>query len=317
MRKRKKIVVIILVLVVLLGVGCWYLFRGSPIPDGSSEIMTGEDGTHSQDQADEVDSGQTEPDRTADDVRPEESTLGYITEGTGEYRGFVIDNVFHSVGEGDIHYNVYIPESYDGSEPYALYFTLPGYEGLYFQGVASNLQSEEFGFEALEYNDKMIIVAPQLSDWGETSANQTIVLVEYFLNEYNIDRTKVYGSGFSGGGETMSRVMGKRPDLFTAYLQVSSRWDGEFEPVVEQRLPVYFAIGQGDEYYGPEPTREAYDTLYALYEQQGLTETEIDELLVLDIKEHSYFTERGMSNEHGGGGLFAYDEEIMGWLFAH
>ena len=164
MRKRKKIIVIILVLAVLLGVGYWYLFRGSRIPDGSSEIMTGEDGTYSQDQTDEADSGQTEPERTADDVRPEESALGYITEGTEEYRGFVIDNVFHSASEGDIHYNVYIPENYDGSEPYALYFTLPGYEGLYFQGVAANLQSEEFGFEAQEYDEKMIIVAPQLSD---------------------------------------------------------------------------------------------------------------------------------------------------------
>lgn len=55
-------------------------------------------------------------------AQPEESALGYITEGTERYRGFVIDNVFHSVSEGDIHYNVYIPESYDGSEPYALYF---------------------------------------------------------------------------------------------------------------------------------------------------------------------------------------------------
>lgn len=31
------------------------------------------------------------------------------------YRDFVIDNVYHSKNEGDIHYNVYIPESYDGS----------------------------------------------------------------------------------------------------------------------------------------------------------------------------------------------------------
>ena len=260
------------------------------------------------DGADAADSEQTEP---------EESALGYITEGTERYRRFVIDNVFHSVSDGDIHYNVYIPESYDGSEPYALYFTLPGYEGLYFQGVAANIQSEEFGFEAQKYNEKMIIVAPQLSDWGETSANQTIALVEYFLEAYNIDQTKVYGNGFSGGGETMSQVMGKRPDLFTAYLQVSSQWDGEFEPVVEQRLPVYFAIGRNDEYYGPKPTQEAYDTLHSLYEQQGLTDAEIDELLVLDVKEHGYFTQRGMSNEHGGGGLFAYDEEIMGWLFSH
>lgn len=47
MRKRKKIIVIILVLAVLLGAGCWYLFLGSRITDGSSEIMAGEDGTRS------------------------------------------------------------------------------------------------------------------------------------------------------------------------------------------------------------------------------------------------------------------------------
>lgn len=289
-----------------------YFSRVGEIPDTVDTFVSA---TPNSDQAMEGSDTQSESAQAPTNTQPEESSLGYVMEGTEEYRGFLIDNVFHSVSEGDIHYNVYIPESYDGSEPYALYFTLPGYEGLYFQGVAANIKSEEFGFEAQKYNEKMIIVAPQLSDWGETSANQTIALVEYFLEAYNIDRSKVYGNGFSGGGETMSQVMGKRPDLFTAYLQVSSQWDGDYEPVVEQRLPVYFAIGRGDEYYGLEPTQEAYDTLHALYEQQGLSEAEIDELLVLDIKEHEYFTDRGMSNEHGGGGLFAYDEEIMGWLF--
>lgn len=247
----------------------------------------------------------------ADDVTKSET----VTEGTEKYRGFVIDNVLHSEHDGDIHYNVYIPEGYNGKAPFALYFTLPGYEGLYFQGVAQNLKSEEFGFEAQKYNDKMIIVAPQLSDWGETSADQTIALVEYFLESYNIDRSKVYANGYSGGGETMSIAVGKRPDLFTAYLQVSSKWDGEYESVAERRLPIYFAIGENDEYYGSVPTKSAYNTLYALYEKQGLSKEEINKLLVLDIKKHSYFTERGMTNEHGGGGLFAHDSNIMGWLF--
>lgn len=244
-----------------------------------------------------------------------QSTLGTVTAGTEMYRNFLIDNVFHSVVERDVHYNVYIPEAYNGTKPYALYFTLPGYGGLYFQGVAANIKTEAFGFEAMKYNKEMIIVAPQLNDWGEASANQTIALVEYFLQQYNIDSSKVYGSGFSGGGETMSLVMGKRPDLFTAYLHVSSRWDGEYAPVVEQALPVYFAIGRSDEYYGSAPTQEAYETLYALYEQQGMDSETIDSLLVLDVKEHDYFTAQGVSNEHGGG-LFAYDEDIMGWLFA-
>lgn len=54
-----------------------------------------------------------------------------VTEGNENYRGFVVDNILHSDYDGDIHYNVYIPESYDGKIPFALYFTLPGYEGLY------------------------------------------------------------------------------------------------------------------------------------------------------------------------------------------
>ena len=238
-----------------------------------------------------------------------------VTEGTQEYRGFLLDNVLHSANDGDIHYSVYIPDSYDSSEPYAVFFTLPGYEGLYFQGVGENLYSENFAFEAMNYNLKMIIVAPQLSDWGETSARQAIALVEYFLCHYNIDPEKVYAEGYSGGGETMSQVMGMRPELFTAYLQCSSQWDGAYEPVVESRTPVYLAVGESDEYYGSGPSEEAYENLYGLYRQEGLSDEEIRELLVLDVKDADWFESRGWTNQHGGGGLFASDEEIMGWLF--
>lgn len=238
-----------------------------------------------------------------------------VTGGTEEYRGFTLDHVLHSEENGDIHYNLYVPDSYDGSEPYALFFTLPGYEGLYFHGVGENLYREDFGFTAREYNSEMIIVAPQLSDWGETSADQTIALAEYFLANYNIDPDQVYAEGYSGGGETMSLVMGKRPELFTAYLQCSSQWDGAYDPVVESRTPVYLVIGEDDEYYGSGPTQEAYDNLYRRYQEEGLSEEEIDELLVLDIKPAEYFESQGVSNQHGGGGLFAEDDEIMGWLF--
>ena len=237
-----------------------------------------------------------------------------VTQGRETYRGFQMDNVLHAP-EGDIHYHIYIPDSYDGSEAYALFLTLPGYEGLYFQGMGQNLCSENFAFEALNYNDKMIVAAPQLSDWGETSAEQTIALTEYLLDTYNIDPDRVYAEGYSGGGETMSRVMGLRPDLFTAYLQCSSQWDGAYGPVVEARVPVYFVIGESDEYYGSEPSREAYDQLHELYTEAGLSEEEIDQLLVLDIKDAAYFTEGGAFNQHGGGFLFAQDPEIMGWLF--
>ena len=252
---------------------------------------------------------------SASDPAPESPEPGLeVTEGTETYRGFRMDNVLHAP-EGDIHYHICVPDSYDGSEAYSLFLTLPGYEGLYFQGVGQNLYQEDFAFQALNYDDRMIVAAPQLGDWGDTSAEQAIALTEYLLGRYNIDREQVYAEGYSGGGETMSRAIGMRPDLFTAYFQCSSQWDGAYEPVAEARVPVYIVIGENDEYYGSEPSQEAYDRLHALYIQAGLTEEEIGRLLVLDIKDADYFEAGGAPNQHGGGNLLAREPEIMGWLF--
>ena len=118
------------------------------------------------------------------------SISGDVTIGTEVQRGFINDNVLHSTGYGDIHYSSYIPDSYDGSKPYALFITLPGWEGLYFQGVGANM-AEDFGPESIRYNDEMIVLSTQLDDWGETSANMTITLTEYFLDHYNSLRDSI------------------------------------------------------------------------------------------------------------------------------
>ena len=55
--------------------------------------------------------------------------------------------------------------------------------------------------------------------------------------------------------------------------------------------------------------------LRELYERQGLTDAEIDKLVILDVKDQEYFTQRGYRDQHGGGMVFAKDEKIMGWLF--
>jgi acetyl esterase/lipase/predicted peptidase len=236
-----------------------------------------------------------------------------VTWGTRTIKGFLNDNALHSE-MGDIHFSSYIPEDYDSTKPYALFITLPGWEGLYFQGVGANMV-EDFGSEAIKYNEEMIILSLQLNDWGKTSAEMTILLTEYFLENYNIDTSQVYLEGFSGGGETGSLVMGMRPELYTAYLMVSSKWDGNLDVLAEAKVPVYMAIGEEDSYYGSESLKEAYETLYRLYEGQGFSGKEIEGLLVLDVKEQDWFSERGFGDQHAGGGAFAYEESIMGWLF--
>lgn len=247
--------------------------------------------------------------------------IGTVTDGTEYEEGFLIDNVLFFNGTGEyasveeLHYHIHVPDSYDGTRPHALYITLPGYGAYYFQGVAVNLKMERFAEEAKKYNGEMIIVAPQPNDWGETSKWQTLGLTEYMLAAYNIDLEKVYISGYSGGGETLSLAVSERPELYTAALHVSSKWDGSLEKVAEVGTPVYFAIGESDEYYGSGPVREAYAELVSLYEQAGVSENISNQNVVLDVKDGSYFSDRSVSNQHGGGGLFAEDETIMGWLF--
>ena len=313
----KRKIICILLAGILLGVSGCGAARQEEQTENTAENLAGGEMDAEEETPASGENGEADgsPQESADDGDSELQAAELVTEGTEEYRGFTLDNVLHSETEGDIHFNLYVPDSYDGSRPYAVFFTLPGYEGLYFQGVGENLRSEDFGFEAQNYNSEMIVVAPQLSDWGETSARQTIALVEYFLDNYNIDPGRVYGEGYSGGGETMSLVMGMRPDLFTAYLQCSSQWDGDYEPVVESRTPVYIVVGESDEYYSSQPSRQAYDQLHQLYRQEGLSEEEISELLVLDVKDAEYFESQGVTVQHGGGNLFARDGEIMGWLF--
>lgn len=305
--EKRKLVLTIIGVVILAMVIMGYIYFSKP----------GRDEKKNQQTINQVQTVQQKTDEQKENTEKNTSRdeLENVTPGSEEYRGFLLDNVLHSPNEGDIHYNVYIPDAYDGTKEYALYVTLPGYQGLYFQGVGENIRTEDFGFEAQKYITDMIIVAPQLNDWGQTSADQTIELTQYFLTHYIINPSKVYINGYSGGGETLSLVLAKQPELYTAALMCSSQWDGAYEPVVEMKTPVYFVIGESDEYYGSEPFKEAYQQIHELYKEQGLSESEIDKLVVLDVKDKDYFEETPVTYQHGSGYLFCCDKEIMGWLF--
>ena len=308
MKKRKLVLAVIGVIILTMAITVSIYFSKSDKYEKKN-----------QQAINQIQTIQQKPDaeKENEEINASGNELENVTPGSKEYRNFLLDNVLHSPSEGDIHYNVYIPDSYDGTKEYALYVTLPGYQGLYFQGVGENIRTEDFGFEAQKYITDMIIVAPQLNDWGQASADQTIELTQYFLTHYKINPSKVYINGYSGGGETLSLVLAKQPELYTAALMCSSQWDGAYEPVVEKKTPVYFVIGESDEYYGSEPFKEAYKKIHELYKEQGLSESEIDKLVVLDVKGKDYFEGTPVAYQHGGGYLFCRDKEIMGWLFNH
>lgn len=250
---------------------------------GQEDASTSEDGVYWVPK-----SGDDASDEKSDQVSvpegfPEDILSWEYEEGSQRDRSFIVDNVLHSTTEGDIHFSSYVPDSYDGSRPYALYVALPGWEGLYFQGVGANLQ-EDFPFVAQEYVHDMIVVSAQLDSWDEASAEVAIALTQWLLVHYRIDPERVLISGNSGGGETLSYVLGMEPGLYAAALHTISRWDGDLDVLTQAQVPVYMAIGEHDDYYGPAYDREAYQQMVSRYQERGLSDEEISDLVVLDVK---------------------------------
>lgn len=305
---KKKIITILVIIILIAILVTVYVLNQNNLGAEENNANIANDNTESQSNTEITnETNNTENALRTENNVEEENESEEITEngtlevGTTEQRGFIIDNVYY-------------PENYDETRDYAIYFALPGWEGLYFQGVGANM-GEPYPYQAQNYVSDMIIISPQLDDWGEESANDTIALVEYFLSHYNIDESRVYISGASGGGETLSLVLGKRPELFTSALFISSQWDGDLNVLANAQTPLYIVIGENDSYYGSTRAINAYNSLHDIYENQGLSDEQIDEILVLDVKEHEYFSAQGVSDEHAGLGLFAYDEDVMSWVF--
>lgn len=175
--------------------------------------------------------------------------------------------------EGLIHYSYYLPENYDPTRKYPMMVVMPGYNMMWFGESSSGSNLDWTGFTSwTNLGQDMIVVSAQLTDWGDTSARQAIALTEYFINHFAVDTARIYAAGYSAGGETMSRAVAMRPDLYAAYLHGASQWDGGFAPIAENGVAVYIYMAQGDEYYGVQKAWDAYNGLHDAYAAAGWTD---------------------------------------------
>ena len=113
----------------------------------------------------------------------------------------------------------------------------------------------------------------------------------------------------------MSQAVAMRPDLYAAYLHGASQWDGEFDSIAENNVAVYIFMAENDEYYGSQKARDAYEGLYSAYQKTGLSDSEINKKLRVEIPDNEYFRERRITgNYHGGGNVLFNDENILNWI---
>ena len=217
--------------------------------------------------------------------------------------------------DGTIHYSYYLPDNYDPAKTYPLIVTMPGYDRMWFGEDSAGSNIEWNGVQAwTKLSEPVILVSAQLTDWGETSARQANALTQYMTEHFSVDTHRIYAAGYSAGGETMSQAISLRPDLYAAYIHGGSQWDGSYDPIAENRIAVYIFMAQNDEYYGSQKARDAYQNLHAAYEQAGLSDNAIDQLLQLQIPDNAYFNRRGIYNYHSGGSIVFDDKTVLDWI---
>lgn len=237
-----------------------------------------------------------------------------------EFEGFAVDEVF-STSAGDVHYSLRLPPDYDDAGgPYPLMVTLPGYNGMLFANddgsPGANVYSDYAVVPWLRADPNLAILAPQVTDWHETSAVQVVELLESVLAAYAIDPERVYAAGYSAGGETLSRVVAARPELFAAYLHAGSQWDGPYGPVAKAGTAVRVAMAQNDDYYGAERAQEAYEGLVQAYRDAGWSQDETSQKIVLDLRSEEFCAVWGHRADHGAALMVLNDPTVTSWVLA-
>lgn len=215
--------------------------------------------------------------------------------------------------EGEIHYSYYLPENYDEANVYPMMVIMPGYDRMWFGEDSVGRNVDWNGFQ-IWLDRGMIVVSAQLTDWHERSARQAVELTEYMMEHFAVDASRVYAAGYSAGGETMSQAVSMRPDLYAVYVHAASQWDGTYAPVAENRVAVYIFMAENDEYYGSQKAQDAYDGLLSAYQETGLSDEEIQDLLRLQIPDNAWFNQRGVYNYHGGGSILFDEEALIDWV---
>ncbi len=237
-----------------------------------------------------------------------------------QHGGFSVDEVF-SGQTGDVHYSWRPPRDFDAdaNASYALTVALPGYNGLLFSEADETRGVNAFCDLAVvafaQADPQTFILAPQVTSWDEASAQQVIELLDAFLGEHpQVDRARIHGSGYSGGGETMSRVVSERPELFASYLHGSSQWDGTYDPVAQAGTAVYALMAQNDEYYGSARAQEAAQGLRDAYANAGYADADIDAKVVLDLRSDAFCNSYGAYYYHGGAQCAFQDPAVLSWM---
>ena len=154
-----------------------------------------------------------------------------------------------------LQYQLYIPENYDPAQSYPLIQFIPdssvvgkGPDAVLTQGWGGLI----WATEAEQAKHPAFVVVPVftetiVTDNGDHSDQIDLAMrmLESLIEEYSINRSRIYTTGQSMGGMTSFYLSTAYPAFFAAYLFVGSQWDVSVLKGLEEK-PFFYIVSAGD-----------------------------------------------------------------------
>ncbi len=154
-----------------------------------------------------------------------------------------------------LQYQLYIPENYDPAQSYPLIQFIPdssvvgkGTDAVLTQGWGGLI----WATEAEQAKHPAFVVVPVftetiVTDNGDHSDQIDLAMrmLESLIEEYSINRSRIYTTGQSMGGMTSFYLSTAYPAFFAAYLFVGSQWDVSVLKGLEEK-PFFYIVSAGD-----------------------------------------------------------------------
>ena len=239
-------------------------------------------------------------------------------------------------------YNLFVPESYDGSEAYPL---------VLFMADASTVGKEVTvpltqGYGALEFaSDRdqqrhpSFVLVPQYTEWAvqddwstTDEVEMTIRLLKAVCEEYKVDTNRLYTTGQSMGGMMSFYFNITHPELFAASLFVSSQWDTSKMKDFGKKHFFYIVAGGDQKAFngmrdltkvlqaqGAQIDSASWSAKLPQDEQERLTQELIDKggnINFIVFEKGTVLPESGQGMEHMASFDYGYKiDAVRDWLF--
>ncbi len=148
----------------------------------------------------------------------------------------------------DIEYFLYLPKDYGKSDkewPLMMFLHGAGERGDDINRVKSHgparLASEGKGFE-------FIIISPQCprKDWWSNKTDTLITLLDHIIDNYKVDKSRVYLTGLSMGGYGTWKLAGNNPGRFAAIAPICGGGDRVIGKYRLKKMPIWVFHGAKD-----------------------------------------------------------------------